>query len=155
MDRAKDDVGTVRTSVHDAVATIVISNPARRNALSASMMADLGRTLRLVEADPEVVAVVVCGAGDTFVAGADIAGLGPTASSAGVEDRIEQAADEMLRGLEQLSKPSVAMIRGYCFGPAWPWRSVRTSDWLRLAATSPSRRHGSGLRIRYSQCRHW
>jgi enoyl-CoA hydratase/carnithine racemase len=62
----------VHTEVHDGIATIVISNPARRNALSRSMMAELGKTLRRIDEDPEVAVTVVRGEGETFVAGADI-----------------------------------------------------------------------------------
>ena len=108
--------GAVHTEVRDAIASIVISNPGRRNALSVSMMAELGKTLRRIDEDPEVAVAVVHGAGETFVAGADISEFEAQQNSAGARRKADEAVAVMFSALRDLSKPLVAMIRGYCIG---------------------------------------
>ena len=58
----------------DGIATMTIENPPV-NALAQSVVAELLARLQEAEADPSVAAVVVRGAGSTFVAGADITRL--------------------------------------------------------------------------------
>ncbi|MBW5486017.1 enoyl-CoA hydratase/isomerase family protein [Streptomyces bambusae] len=96
-------------SVTDGVATIVISHPAKRNAMTAAMWRDLPGLLAGLAADPEVRVLVLTGAGATFCAGADISSL------TGDEDpqRLAVAAEEALAAFP---KPVLAAIRGYCVG---------------------------------------
>ena len=108
--------GAVYAKVHDQVASIVISNPARRNALSVSMMAELGQALRRIDADPEVAVAVVRGEGETFVSGADISEFGAQQDSAEARQQAGEAMAVMFGALGDLSKPLIAMIQGYCIG---------------------------------------
>jgi enoyl-CoA hydratase len=99
--------GTVRLERSGPVGWVTIDNQARRNALSAEMFALLGDHLRTLDADPEVRAIVLRGAGDrAFAAGADIgalnADIGPGA-----------AAEEPSFAVET---PLIAMIHGACMG---------------------------------------
>ncbi|MFD0786126.1 enoyl-CoA hydratase/isomerase family protein, partial [Micromonospora azadirachtae] len=57
------------------VATVVIRNPARRNAMTPDMWRQLPPILDRLEADPAVRALVLTGAGDAFCAGADLGDL--------------------------------------------------------------------------------
>ncbi|MCB5181908.1 enoyl-CoA hydratase/isomerase family protein [Streptomyces antimicrobicus] len=96
-------------SVTDGVATIVISHPAKRNAMTAAMWRALPGLLDGLAADPQVRVVVLTGAGATFCAGADISSL------TGDEDpqRLAVAAEEALAAFP---KPTLAAVRGYCVG---------------------------------------
>jgi enoyl-CoA hydratase len=99
--------GTVRLERAGPVGWVTIDNQARRNALSAEMFALLGDHLRTLDADPEVRAIVLRGAGDrAFAAGADIgalnADIGPGA-----------AAEEPSFAVQT---PLIAMIHGACMG---------------------------------------
>jgi enoyl-CoA hydratase/carnithine racemase len=99
--------------VTGSTATITISNPAKRNAMSLDMWRDLPGLLDGLAADPAVRVLVLTGAGNTFCAGADITDLrDPAAGSA----LAQGAAVEAEEALAAFPKPSVAAIRGFCVG---------------------------------------
>lgn len=103
------------------VATIVIENPGKRNAVSASMWEQFAPLLAELAEDAAVRVVVVRGAGADFSAGADIADLdailGPGDLQRGDTDGgIMTEAEEALAAFP---KPTVAAIDGYCVGGGW------------------------------------
>ncbi|WLQ37498.1 enoyl-CoA hydratase/isomerase family protein [Streptomyces castrisilvae] len=94
----------------DGVATVVISNPAKRNAMTADMWQELPVLLDRLAADPSVGALVLTGAGDTFCAGADISSLrDPSRDPQGLAVAAEEA-------LAAFPLPTLAAVRGYCVG---------------------------------------
>ncbi|MEU3397895.1 enoyl-CoA hydratase/isomerase family protein [Streptomyces filamentosus] len=96
--------------VEDGVATLVISNPAKRNAMTAGMWRALPAVLGRLAADPAVRVLVLTGAGDTFCAGADISALRePGDEQQALAVRAEEA-------LAAFPKPTLAAVRGYCVG---------------------------------------
>ncbi|MFD8718965.1 enoyl-CoA hydratase/isomerase family protein [Streptomyces sp. NPDC059629] len=96
--------------VKDAVATVVISNPAKRNAMTAAMWRALPPLLDDLSADPTVRALVLTGEGGTFCAGADISTLqGSSADAQGLAVAAEEA-------LAAFPKPTLAAVRGHCVG---------------------------------------
>ena len=48
----------------DAIATITLDNPTKRNRLSNQAMADLGARFRELNSDPEIRVVVITGSGE-------------------------------------------------------------------------------------------
>ncbi|MFI6349066.1 enoyl-CoA hydratase/isomerase family protein [Streptomyces sp. NPDC050560] len=62
-------------TVEDGVATVVIHNPAKRNAMTAPMWRALPALLDGLAADPGVRVLVLTGEGDTFCSGADISSM--------------------------------------------------------------------------------
>ncbi|MET7395720.1 enoyl-CoA hydratase-related protein [Dactylosporangium sp. NPDC005572] len=60
---------------HDAVAVLTLNDPDRRNILSSGLVAAIGAAMDELEADPQVRAVIVTGAGSAFCAGAELATL--------------------------------------------------------------------------------
>ncbi|SFE04272.1 Enoyl-CoA hydratase/carnithine racemase [Actinacidiphila alni] len=99
-------------SIADGTATVTISNPARRNAMTTAMWEELPALLDGLAADPAVRVLVLTGAGDTFCAGADITGL----ADAGGSHAPQAAAVAAEEALAAFPKPTVAAIRGYCVG---------------------------------------
>jgi enoyl-CoA hydratase/carnithine racemase len=97
-------------SVADGVATVVISHPARRNAMTNEMWRALPPLLETLALDDDVRALVLTGEGDTFCAGADISGL---RDSAEVAQRLAVEAEEALAAFP---KPTLAAVRGHCVG---------------------------------------
>ncbi len=93
------------------VATVVIHNPARRNALTAAMWRQLPALLDRIEADPAVRTLVLTGAGGTFCAGADLGDLDELLDAGDASVAVE-AEDR----LAAFAKPTVAAIRGACVG---------------------------------------
>ncbi|MFJ6448600.1 enoyl-CoA hydratase/isomerase family protein [Streptomyces hydrogenans] len=97
-------------SVTDGVATLVISNPTKRNAMTSGMWRALPDVLGRLAADPAVRVLVLTGAGDTFCAGADISTLSePGDEQQALAVRAEEA-------LAAFPKPTLAAVRGYCVG---------------------------------------
>ncbi|MFF7177765.1 enoyl-CoA hydratase-related protein [Streptomyces sp. NPDC008121] len=100
----------LKTSVADGVATVVVSNPAKRNAMTAGMWRSLPGLLAPLAADPAVRALVLTGEGGTFCAGADISTLRePGDEQQSLAVRAEEA-------LAAFPKPTLAAVRGYCVG---------------------------------------
>ncbi|MGC4804047.1 enoyl-CoA hydratase/isomerase family protein [Micromonospora sp. DT233] len=93
------------------VATVVISNPARRNALTPAMWRQLPLLLDRLEADPRVRALVLTGAAGTFCAGADLGDLDELLEAG--DASIAVAAEERLAAF---GRPTVAAISGACVG---------------------------------------
>ncbi|MCQ4043920.1 enoyl-CoA hydratase/isomerase family protein [Streptantibioticus rubrisoli] len=92
-----------------ATATITISNPAKRNAMTPDMWRQLPPLLDQLAADPSVRAVVLTGAGATFCAGADIETLRGQSDPGAPAVVAEEA-------LAAFPKPTIAAIRGFCVG---------------------------------------
>ncbi|MYS20723.1 Enoyl-CoA hydratase/carnithine racemase, partial [Streptomyces sp. DvalAA-14] len=99
-------------TVQDGAATVTISNPARRNAMTRAMWEALPRLLAPLAADPRVRVLVVTGAGDTFCAGADINDLTGPAGARDTQDAAVVAGE----ALAAFPKPTLAVVRGYCVG---------------------------------------
>lgn len=65
---------TIRYDVDDGIATITLDRPDHLNAFTVRMCLEMIDAFDHVDADPEVRAVIVTGAGRAFCAGADLAG---------------------------------------------------------------------------------
>ncbi|MGW0610830.1 enoyl-CoA hydratase/isomerase family protein [Streptomyces sp. NPDC002788] len=96
--------------VTDSVATVVIRNPEKRNAMTAAMWGALPPLLEELAGDSSVRALVLTGEGGTFCAGADISTLRVAPEEAqGLAVRAEEA-------LAGFPKPTLAAVRGHCVG---------------------------------------
>lgn len=102
----------VTYDVRDGVAVIAVDNPPV-NALSPGVPEGLRSALDGAETDAEVRAIVVMGAGRTFIAGADIAVLEEMAW--GVRP-VRSVLDELLYQIEDSAKPLVMAIHGSALG---------------------------------------
>ncbi|MET9504781.1 enoyl-CoA hydratase/isomerase family protein [Streptomyces sp. NPDC006622] len=96
--------------VTDAVATVVLHHPAKRNAMTAAMWRALPPLLAKLAADPAVGALVLTGAGGTFCAGADISTL------QGSPDEAQALAVRAEEALAAFPKPTLAAVKGHCVG---------------------------------------
>jgi enoyl-CoA hydratase/carnithine racemase len=101
----------------NGVATLVLNRPGSHNAIRLGMYEELPRLLAEVERAREVKVLVVRGAGSkAFASGADISEFeevrGDAASARAYNERVSAAE----RALAELTKPTIAMIHGYCIG---------------------------------------
>lgn len=109
-------VPQVRLQTEDAIAWLIIDNPTRRNALTAKMWAAIPDLVRQAEANPAIRVLVVRGAGDdTFSAGADISEF-EEQRSGDAAARYNQLNHDAFNTLQNCSKPTIAMIHGFCLG---------------------------------------
>ncbi len=108
--------GQVDCRIDQGVAWVGFNRPESRNAMTWSMYDALERLCRELEADPQVVAVVFHGCGGkAFVAGTDIKQFADfEGGEAGVN--YERRIDSVIAGLENLRKPTIAMLEGFCVG---------------------------------------
>lgn len=109
---------TLLTGKSEGVLTVTLHRPERLNAFTVPMMVELLRLFDEIDADDEVRAVVVTGAGRAFCAGADLGGGGGTFDASR-----EEAAGEHRDGggrvtlrIFECSKPVIAAINGPAVG---------------------------------------
>jgi enoyl-CoA hydratase len=100
-----------------AIGWMIFNNPARRNAVSLDMWEAMPVILEEFEKDPAIRVIVLTGAGDrAFVSGADISEFEQRRSTAETTRHYDAVADRANNALHRASKPTVAMIRGWCVG---------------------------------------
>jgi len=109
---AADEV--VLTTVADAVATVTINRPDKRNALNTEVRQAFMATLARLDADPDVRVAIVTGAGTTaFVAGADIAEF---AARTALDQFTVTRCATIYSATAAFRKPLLAAINGFCLG---------------------------------------
>ncbi len=103
---------------HDGeVATLMLNRPDSHNAIKLEMYRELPGLLEQLDADPAVKVLVVRGAGErSFASGADITEFREVRSNAEGARLYNQAVAGAERALEGMSKPTIAMVHGYCIG---------------------------------------
>jgi enoyl-CoA hydratase/carnithine racemase len=99
---------------------IRLERPEALNALTLPMIAEVQRLARAAEADPEVIALCITGAGRGFCAGIDMGYLAESArtgsSSAGGPAPEPAANPALFSFLTRISKPVIAAINGPAAG---------------------------------------
>ncbi|MEP9379238.1 enoyl-CoA hydratase [Aquabacter sp. CN5-332] len=104
-------------STEGALARITLAQPAKMNAMTFEMWSALPGCVAQAEADPTVRAIVLEGAGDkAFCAGADISQFGERRTGAEAVAAYDEAVAQGVAALIGAAKPTVAVIRGICFG---------------------------------------
>ena len=109
---------TILVAVDDrGVATLTLNRPAKHNALSAQMLADLTEAAAALGADRSVRAVVLTGAGKSCCAGGDL-GWMREQMQADPATRAREAAKlaHMLQALNTMPKPLIGALQGNAFG---------------------------------------
>jgi enoyl-CoA hydratase len=94
------------------VGLVTLNRPEKLNALSSALVNQLEQALQDLDADDEVGAIVITGAGDrAFSAGGDMAEQVAALDGATAIPRV--GASTVVRAAV---KPTIAAIRGFCFG---------------------------------------
>jgi enoyl-CoA hydratase len=98
----------------DRIGLITINRSEVKNSLNMAVFKRLDEILNDVVADNEVRVLIITGAGNSFVAGADINELlGFDTQSGWVAGRFQQS---VFSKLEKMGKPSIAAITGFAMG---------------------------------------
>jgi enoyl-CoA hydratase/carnithine racemase len=103
--------------IDGSIGWMTFNKPARRNAVSLDMWEAMPVILERFEQDPAVRVIVLKGAGEqAFVSGADISQFEKVRSSRAGNTHYDQVSGEASRRLIACTKPTIAMIRGFCIG---------------------------------------
>ncbi len=101
----------------NGVATLTLNRPGSHNAINIGMYQALPGLVAGLDEDPEVKVLVVRGAGErSFASGADITEFEKERGSADAARNYNEKVAAAERAIEGLSKPTIAMIHGYCIG---------------------------------------
>jgi len=96
------------------IAILTFNRPEVYNALDTETVGAASAVVRDLRDDAKVKVIVITGSGKAFVAGADIAEMREkTPAEARVYSELGHA---LMRAIEQLHKPVIAAINGYCLG---------------------------------------
>jgi enoyl-CoA hydratase len=98
----------------DRIATVTINRPDKLNALNASVLGELAGAMQALAADAAVGAVIITGAGRSFVAGADIGEIAGESTSS--LEKFARRGQEIFRAIERTSKPVIAAVNGFALG---------------------------------------
>ena len=104
----------VKYEQEGAVAILTIERPEALNALNSQVLSDLDEAISKVEAADDVFAVILTGAGRSFVAGADIGEMVNFSARDGKKFGVH-GGGVFLR-LENMSKPVIAAVNGFALG---------------------------------------
>jgi methylglutaconyl-CoA hydratase len=107
---------TIEVHVSNGVAALWLNRPEVRNALDATMVAELTQALHTANDDRSIRAVVLAGRGPAFCAGGDLAasrrlGSGP----ANANERDAKALSALFHRLYSMEKPTLARIHGAAY----------------------------------------
>lgn len=98
-------------------ATLTLNRPELHNAFDDQLIADMTRILQGFANDPQVRLVILAATGKSFSAGADLGWMQRMADYSHAENLADaEALAELLRTLNDLPKPTIALVQGAAYG---------------------------------------
>jgi enoyl-CoA hydratase len=99
--------------ISDRIATLTINRPEVRNALDRATVGEIKSALADLEANADVGAIVITGAGDqVFVSGADIRQMRERRR----DDGLAAINSSVFAAVERCTKPTIAAVNGHALG---------------------------------------
>jgi trans-feruloyl-CoA hydratase/vanillin synthase len=118
---AATDESPVLVEFENGIAWVTLNRPAKRNAINPGIVYAMLKTLEDLETDDRCKVLVLTGAGDSFSAGMDLREYF-RATDNDPKERIKLFRANgawQWRLLRFYSKPTIAMVNGWCFGGAF------------------------------------
>jgi trans-feruloyl-CoA hydratase/vanillin synthase len=117
-DKTYDNVKIEREG---GVTFLVLNRPEKRNAMSPALHYDVEDALTRLDNDTQTKVLVLAGAGDAWCAGQDLKLYFRETANDPLERKRSNTASHHWRWelLTRFSKPTIAMVNGYCFGGAF------------------------------------
>ncbi|WP_044873127.1 p-hydroxycinnamoyl CoA hydratase/lyase [Pseudomonas sp. LFM046] len=119
MNKYENRWQTVTLNVEQGIAWVTLNRPEKRNAMSPTLNREMIEILDVVEQDPEAGVLVLTGAGTAWTAGMDLKEYFREVDAAPevFQEKIRREASEwQWKRLRMYSKPTIAMVNGWCFG---------------------------------------
>lgn len=108
---------TIRMTVANGVATIVLNRPDVLNSFTRAMGAEMQAALDDGASREDVRAVLITGAGRAFCAGQDLAEAAPPDSDwPDIRDFVEATYNPTVRAIREMEKPVIAAVNGVAAG---------------------------------------
>jgi enoyl-CoA hydratase/carnithine racemase len=111
---------TILYDVEDSILTITLNRPEALNAFNNTMLTELLDACDRADADDDIKAIIVTGAGRGFCAGADLSSGGNTFNNDSREDRADgmhrDGGGRLTLRLYELNKPIIAAVNGPAVG---------------------------------------
>jgi enoyl-CoA hydratase/carnithine racemase len=105
----------IEVAIQDGVGTITLNRPAAINAINDGIRFGVPATLKAFDEDPQVRVIVIRGAGPRgFCTGADLKESRPPTTA--FATRSPQSSSNWIRAFDQVAKPVIASIHGFCLG---------------------------------------
>jgi methylglutaconyl-CoA hydratase len=107
---------TLLLECRDAIATITLNRPDKRNAVTSAMIADLQSVLDAIEKNHATRVVILTGAGKAFCAGMDLEMLAAIAKQSPTENQEDsRRIAKMLRRIWSFPRPLIAAVNGAAY----------------------------------------
>ncbi|RLM63714.1 3-hydroxyacyl-CoA dehydrogenase/enoyl-CoA hydratase family protein [Halorubrum sp. Atlit-26R] len=111
------DYEVLNVEVADRVGHVEIDRPHRMNTISGEVLDELADAVDRLDADDEVRAILLSGAGDrAFSAGADVQSMAAGGADPIHAVELSRQGQQTFGKLEASDKPVIAAIDGYCLG---------------------------------------
>ncbi len=106
-------MSTVTYEIENSIATITLNRPEKRNALNDALVNSLKEALRNADADAELRAIIIKGAGQDFCSGADLSALQKITES-DVMENWDDARNlmELFTLIRKVKIPVIAAVHG-------------------------------------------
>ncbi|MBX3664959.1 MAG: enoyl-CoA hydratase [Burkholderiales bacterium] len=105
---------SIRVTVSEGIATVLLDRADKLNALSGGMYHELADAFRALNGDDAVRVVLLTGAGRAFCAGGDVGSMGGYDVVSG--RKRSKGHQQMILALHHLEKPVIAAVRGPAAG---------------------------------------
>ena len=113
------DTGTDKliASIDGAIGRIIFNKPDKHNAVCMQMWKALGSTIEYFGNNDSIRVIILSGSGErSFVSGADISEFDQSRSTNEDVTKYDEVAEGATQKIYESSKPTLAMIQGYCIG---------------------------------------
>lgn len=104
-------------NIENSIATITLNKPDAHNAFDDTMIVELTKALKDFEKNPQVKVIILAANGKSFCAGADLNWMRRMANYSLDENLADaNALAELMRTLNFLKKPTIALVQGAAYG---------------------------------------
>ena len=113
---------TVRAEIEEGLGWAIFNRPEKRNAMSPTLNLEMRELLETLELDDEVRVLILTGAGESWSAGMDLKEYFREIDQAPeiFQEKVRRDASAwQWKLLRMYSKPTIAMVNGWCFGGAF------------------------------------
>ncbi|NLR95951.1 enoyl-CoA hydratase [Rhizobium sp. P38BS-XIX] len=108
--------GLLHAGSSDAIGTITINNPDRKNAVTAAMWRAIPQAVRVLTDEAHAHVIILRGTGADFSAGADIREFDHVRKDAETAVAYEALNSHAFTAIRHCRVPTIAAIRGICYG---------------------------------------